>query len=942
MILGNSIQTASVRMLAVLTLIWSAAPLAAGEKVWTTSSFLDFTDGSFSDGGVNTYVTAQGEVVLIKLLDLNQDGRVDIIFPNDHDPHERADLFIYWGGGEGYSTQRRSRLPTNGGHDGAVADLDGDGQPELIVANNFNGTRTDLESFIYRGAKGGPKASGRSGLPTRGARAVAVEDLNRDGYQDIVFANSGLDYHVTVDPHNESFIYWGSSDGFSTERRQVLRTVNGRDVKVADLDRDGHLDLVFANEGNTDAEGGAVLYWGTADGDYTRRPAVHLPGDRSSAVEAADLNGDGFPEVVLANAYRLKTREMGMYNIVDTVSVPSSIYWGSANGYSVDSRTLLPTVGASDVAAGDLNRDGHPDLVFANKSGRASYVYWGSADGYGTHRRTAIPTKVPTRCLVEDLNEDGYPELVFSQQGSQSHREPHSYLYWGGPEGYSAEWRAELPTFEATGVQAGDLDGDGSKDLVFVHAADTTHGIPAYIYWGGPDGRFETSRRQLLPSGNGYCSSADINRDGHVDLLFPGVYGPNPGPTIYWGSVSGYSGSNRTTLATGNSFSSRLADFNRDGYLDAVFTQWRPGTEATSLYWGGPEGFSDDNRFIFRIGSIREHTIGDLNRDGWVDVIFSGTLNKVVVFWNSPLGFDNQRTTVLPSRVSVGVEVADLDGNSFLDVIASNLYDKDPAPGKSRSFGGSAEGDTFIYWGGSDGYTESNRTILPSVGNSSAAVADLNGNGFLDLVLSSYHAGYTRSHPSRIYWNGPSGFDPSRKMEIPSNSASGVLANDFDLDGHVDILFGCHSKQGNHRNDAFLYWGGPDGFSTERRTSLPVLGPHHLASDPGHAYDRSHRYDYISPPFDAGSVERFGTITWEGETPFRTGLEFQVRWAATREGLESAAWTGPAGTESYYTQSGSQLPDPGEGTRWIQYKSSLLSPGAANSPVLDSVSISYR
>ena len=271
MILGNSIQTASVRVLAVLALIWAAPPLAAGEKVWTSSSFLDFADGSFSDGGVNTYVTAQGQVVLIKLLDLNQDGRIDIIFPNDHDPHERADLFIYWGGGEGYSPRRQSRLPTNGGHDGAIADLDGDGNAELIVANNFNGTRTDLDSFIFRGAKGGPKASDRSGLPTRGARTVAVEDLNRDGHPDIVFANSGLDYHVTVDPHNESFVYWGSPDGYSAERRQVLRTVNGRDVKVADLDRDGHLDLVFANEGNTDAEGGALLYWGTADGNYTRR-----------------------------------------------------------------------------------------------------------------------------------------------------------------------------------------------------------------------------------------------------------------------------------------------------------------------------------------------------------------------------------------------------------------------------------------------------------------------------------------------------------------------------------------------------------------------------------------------------------------------------------------------------------------------------------------------
>jgi hypothetical protein len=179
-------------------------------------------------------------------------------------------------------------------------------------------------------------------------------------------------------------------------------------------------------------------------------------------------------------------------------------------------------------------------------------------------------------------------------------------------------------------------------------------------------------------------------------------------------------------------------------------------------------------------------------------------------------------------------------------------------------------------------------------------------------------------------------------MEIPTNSASGVIANDFDLDGHVDILFGCHSKQGNHRNDAFLYWGGPEGFSTDRRTSLPVLGPHHLASDPGHAYDRGHRYDYVSPPFDAGPVERLVTLSWVGQTPFRTGLEFQVRWAATREGLESAPWTGPEGPESYYKSSGAQLPKSAGGTRWIQYKASLLSPGSANSPVLESVSIRYQ
>jgi hypothetical protein len=56
------------------------------------------------------------------------------------------------------------------------------------------------------------------------------------------------------------------------------------------------------------------------------------------------------------------------------------------------------------------------------------------------------------------------------------------------------------------------------------------------------------------------------------------------------------------------------------------------------------------------------------------------------------------------------------------------------------------------------------------LGNEDAAVADLHGDGRLDLVLSSYHAGDTRSHPSYIYWNGPNGFDEKNVNMLPTNS----------------------------------------------------------------------------------------------------------------------------------------------------------------------------
>ena len=147
----------------------------------------------------------------------------------------------------------------------------------------------------------------------------------------------------------------------------------------------------------------------------------------------------------------------------------------------------------------------------------------------------------------------------------------------------------------------------------------------------------------------------------------------------------------------------------------------------------------------------------------------------------------------------------------------------------------------------------------------------------------------------------------------------------------------------DHNVSNFIYWGSRDGFSESRRTEVPNPGPHLLSGrDIGNVYDRSDRYDYIPPPFDTGAVSRFESLRWEGEVPFRTRLEFQVRTGATREELAAAAWSGPSGAGSFYTKSGETLKGPGATGRWIQYKATLVSPDDANTPVLRAVSISYR
>ncbi len=926
-------------ILILMVVLWVHAPgQTESDREWTTSSFLDFVDGTLTDGGANSYVAADGTVRLINLWDLNNDGHLDIFFPSSHDSNEKVNLFIYWGS-SGFEPTQRAELPSNGGKAVAIADLNQDQHPDLIVANRFNGTRSDLDSYIYWGSPGGFEPRRRTLLPTRGAEAIATADLNGDGWRDVVFANSGLSYHVAVDHFNQSFIYWGSERGYSSESRANLRTILARDVEVADLDRDGSLDLVFAIEGNQDEDSGAWIYWGDGAGNFSRRPATKLPGQRSAAVTAADLNGDGWPEVVVANGYRLRAREMGIYNIIDTVAIDSYVYWGGKNGYSIGERSELPTVGAKGVEVADLNGDQRPDIVFANGSGAASYIYWASADGFHPHKRLALATSEATDIGVEDINDDGYPDLAIAQRGDRQTDDRHSLIYWGSDQGFSQDRKMTLPTLAATGIGIGDLDSDGKKDLVFANKSDGSSQVPSLIYWGNPKGRYRKEERQELGVGGADSyAAADINRDGFPDLFLPAMT-----KAIYWGSRQPYSRERRSEVGSDLAISGRFADLNRDGYLDLALSEWRPGAKETSLLWGGPGDFSKDNRFVFRVGGLRHHHLADLDRNGWLDLVFTSTTNReLFIYWNDEQGFDNARKTRLPTGVSATVEVADLNADGYLEIIVPNLFDPNPSPDKPQSFGGSPQGNTFIYWGSSEGYSPASRQVLPSIGNADVAVADLDRDRHLDLVLTSYHAGHTRSYPSTIYWNSARGFEEERFTRLPTHSASGVLVADFDRNGHEDILFSCHSKDGNHRNDAFLYWGSPAGFSADRRSLLPVLGPHFLSViDIGHIYDRGDRYDYISPPFDGGPQARFSTLAWTGETPFRTALEFQLRAAPTRQELTAAPWQGPRGTQSFYRTSPAEIEGLPKNARWIQYKASLISPNSANSPLLRSVSVRY-
>ena len=371
-------------------------------------------------------------------------------------------------------------------------------------------------------------------------------DLSQDGYPDIIFVNYYDDQSYQIN----SYIYWGSADGFSTGRRTELPTVGARGVAVADLNNDGLLDIIFANL-HDDAKNYQVnnyVYWGQPDG-YSIDHRSELPGLGSGLVSTADLNADGWLEIVFSNHY------------VDdhTHEIDSYVYWGGPDGFSTDNRTDLPTRGVYANTPADVNGDGWLDLVFSNHRLNndqsyeiGSYIYWGAPDGFSPDRRTEIATRGATDNAVVDLsgaNGDGYPDLLFSNFRDNQSRATESWIYWGSPAGFDPGNRLALPTWGATTNSVADLNQDGYRDLVFSQFRDE--------------------------------SSYEI------------------GSLIYWGSAAGYTPDNRTTLPTIGGVGNSVADLNRDGWLDIVFSNFMSGQgfrHDSWIYWGGPQGFSADQR----------------------------------------------------------------------------------------------------------------------------------------------------------------------------------------------------------------------------------------------------------------------------------------------------------------------------------------------------------